>query len=169
MPQLAHALRTGLALGALVLAACGRGGEREAEAAAAPVRQLVDRLSTHPNWLKQPAKCLCVGFFRGEDVIDFPAGILDDEFARHRWLRKWSECAPMYGRKHGLAVCRGGMSDYICSVADRPGLPQGTMRVMCHVNGENELLLDEYDVSGNEGALSVRPVSQKATSKLHER
>jgi hypothetical protein len=171
MPQLAHALRTGsaLLLGALVLAACGRGDQREAEAAAAPVRHVVDRLSTHPNWLKQPAKCLCVGLFRGEDVVDFPAGSLDDEFARHRWLRNWSECAPMYGRKHGLADCRGGMTDYICSVADQAGLPPGTVRVMCHVNGENELLLDEYDVSGSEGALSVRPVSQKATSKLHER
>lgn len=169
MPQLGRALRTGMMLVLGVLAACGRSEQREAETAAAPVRHVVDRLSNQAKWLKVPAKCLCVGLFRGDDVVDFPAGVLGDEFARHRWLRNWSECAPMYGQKQGLADCRGGMSDYICSVADRPDQPAGTERVMCHVNGENELLLDEYDVMRNDNGLVVHPVSLKASAKLHER
>jgi hypothetical protein len=155
-----------LLAGVLVLAACDQGARREAETSAAPVRQLVEKLSAHPNWHKQPPRCLCVGLFRADDVADFPGGVLDDVFSRHRWVRNWSECAPMYGKKKGLADCRGGMIDYICSTVERTGLPAGTTRVECHVNGENELLLDEYDVARNDSGLSVKPVSKKASAKL---
>lgn len=75
----------------------------------------------------------------------------------------------MYGRKSGLADCRGGMADYICTVVERADLPAGTSRVECRVNGENELLLDEYDVVRNDRGFYVRSVSLKASAKLNER
>ena len=158
--------RTLLVLAAYaLLAGCGPGERREAELAAAPVRRVVTALSVHPQW--QAGQCLCVGLFRGETVEDFPAGILDVEYARHRWVRPWSECAPLYGRKKGLAGCEGGMTDYICGVAERHDLPQGTARVRCHVNGKNELLLDEYDVTGGD-SLAVKRVLSNAFDRLHE-
>jgi len=99
--------------------------------------------------------------------------VLDGEFASHPWLRKWSECAPYYGRAKNLKGCSAGMTDFICSVVERSDLPKGTARVLCHVNGEDEALQqeylqDEYDVTLDNGAYRVRPVSLKGTGKLHE-
>lgn len=172
MPQLGRGLRTGMLVGvALLLAACGREAEREAETAAAPVRQIVARLSNHPEWQGGAEKCFCVGMFRGDVVEDFPAGLLAAEFSRHRWLRNWSECEQHYGRATRLKGCGGGMTDYVCSVAERSDLPAGTSRVLCHAAGESkalqaEYLQDEYDVTRNDNTLVVRPVGQKATAKL---
>lgn len=166
MPQIVHVLRTGLALAAaLILTSCGRNAQHEAELSAAPVKHIVAALSQHPNW--KPGKCLCVGQFTGDAVEDFPSGVLKAEFARHPWMRNWSECAPYYGRVHGLAQCKEGMADYICSVAERSDLPSGTTRVECHINGKNELLFDEYDVTDD--GQQVRPVSLKASEKLREK
>lgn len=166
MPQFKRALRMGLALAvaALVLTSCGRNEQREAELSAAPVRHIVAALSRHPNW--KPGKCLCVGQFNRDAVEDFPADIFKPEFASHPWVRNWSECAPYYGRTRGLAQCKEGMTDYICSVTERSDLPSGTTRVECHINGKNELLFDEYDVTSGDGSLAVRPVSLKASEKL---
>jgi hypothetical protein len=166
MPQIERVLRTGLALAtALMLTSCGRNANQEAELAAAPVRHIVAALSQHPNW--KPGKCLCVGQFTGDAVEDFPTGILKPEFSSHPWVRNWSECAPYYGRSHGLAQCNAGMTDYICSVTERSDLPSGTTRVECHINGKNELLFDEYDVAAD--GFVVRPVSLKASEKLREK
>jgi hypothetical protein len=166
MPQFERGLRTGLALAAaLILTSCGRNAQHEAELSAAPVRHIVAALSQHPNWT--PGKCLCVGQFTGDAVEDFPAGVLKAEFASHPWVRNWSECAPYYGRTRGLAQCKAGMTDYICSVMERSDLPSGTTRVECHINGKNELLFDEYDVADD--GQRVRPVSLKASEKLHEK
>ena len=164
MPHFARAMRTGSALAAvaLVLASCGRNTQREAELSAAPVRHIVAALSQHPNW--KPGKCLCVGQFNGDAVEDFPADVLKVEFTSHPWVRNWSECAPYYGRARGLAQCKEGMTDYICNVAERTDLPSGTTRVQCHINGKDELLFDEYDVSDD--GLVVHPVSMKASAKL---
>jgi hypothetical protein len=150
----------------LVLAACGPSAEREAQTVAAPVRLAVTSLAKMPTW--KTARCLCVGLFRNDTVEDFPAEVLKDEFARHPWLRKWSECAPLYGRSKGLAQCKAGMTDYICSTAERDGLPAGTTRVVCHVNGKNELLSDEYDVTEEGGKMVAHPISVKALPKLDE-
>ena len=132
---------------------------------------VVEKLSARPDWQRQPPRCLCVGLFLNDDVADFPSGVLDDVFARHRWVRNWSECAPMYGKKKGLDDCRGGMADYICSVAERPGLPEGTTRVLCHVAGENKALQDEYlqdefNVVRQDSGPVAHPVSLKASAKL---
>jgi hypothetical protein len=172
MPQLARALRMGMALTAmLALAACGRSEEQEIAVSAAPVRHVVASLAQHGAW--KSGNCLCVGHFREDVVEDFPAGVLDGEFARHPWLRKWSECAPYYGRAKNLKGCAVGMTDFICSVAERSDLPKGTARVLCHVNGEDEALQqeylqDEYDVTFDNGTYHVRPVSLKGTGILHE-
>ncbi len=166
MAQFASALRRGLALAGavLLLASCGRSAQREAELSAAPVRRVVAALSQSPAW--QPGRCLCVGQFTGDAVQDFPPGLLTAEFAAHKWVRNWSECAPNYGRVKGLAQCPRGMSDYICSTSEAAGLPSGTTRVQCHVNGKNELLFDEYNVSRRGGQFVAHPVSLNATRKL---
>jgi hypothetical protein len=166
MPQLGSMMRRGLVLAAaaLLLASCGRNAEREAELSAAPVHRVVAMLSQHPGW--KQGRCLCVGQFTGDSVEDFPAGLLAAEFARHNWVRNWSECAPNYGRLKGIAQCRAGMTDYVCSVADKADLPSGTTRVECHINAKNELLFDEYDVSRGDGGLVVHPVSLKASERL---
>ncbi len=166
MPQFGSAMRRGLALAAtaLMLASCGPNPQRQAELSAAPVRAVVAMLSQHPNW--KPGRCLCVGQFNADAVEDFPAGLLSAEFAAHKWVRNWSECAPNYGRAKGIPQCHAGMTDYICSIANRADLPSGTTRVECHINAKNELLFDEYDVSEGDGGLVVRSVSQKATDRL---
>lgn len=173
MPQLGRRLRMGtLVAAALVLAGCGQSDRREAETAAAPVRQVVERLSNRPEWVT--GKCLCVGMFREDAVEDFPAGLLQPEFARHAWLHNWSECEPHYSRPDRLNGCGGGMVDFVCSISERRDLPQGTTRVLCHVNGQSEALQkegylqDEYDVTLKDGRYVARPVSLKGTSKIHE-
>jgi len=140
---------------------------------AAPVRHVVASLSHNGAW--KPGKCLCVGHFREDAVEDFPAGILDAEFAGHPWLHKWSECEPYYGRANNLKGCGGGMVDFVCSVSERTDLPSGTARVLCHVNGQSEALQregylqDEYDVTlADDGQYVVHPVSLKGTGKIHE-
>jgi hypothetical protein len=157
----------------VLLAACGRESRREAETAAAPVRQVVAQLSSHAKWRNGQGRCLCVGLFREEAVEDFPNGLLNDELSRHSWVRKWSDCAPYYARSKGPKGCEGGMTDYICSVANRTDMPSGTSRVLCHVAGQSkalqdEYLQDEYDVTNRDGAYSVRAVSRKAMSKLYD-
>ena len=175
MPQLGRRLRTGTMLlaYAVLLAACGQEARREAETAAVPVRQLVAQLSNHPKWRDGQGRCLCVGLYREEAVEDFPAGLLGAEFARHHWVRNWSECAPYYMRAKGLKDCGGGMTDYVCSVASRTDLPSGTSRVLCHVAGQSkalqtEYLQDEYDVTNRDGAYAVHAVNLKATRKLYD-
>lgn len=168
MPQIAGKVKNAvvLALLGLMLAACEQNADREAETAAAPVRHVVTALAKSPQWAK--GKCLCAGLFRGEAVEDFPAGLLAGEFKAHPFLRNWSECAALYGKKQGLSQCKAGMIDYICSTAERADLPAGTTRVMCHVNGKNELLFDEYDVTRQEDRLTVTPISVKALYKTYE-
>jgi hypothetical protein len=160
--------RTLLLLAALaMLAGCGPGERREAELAAAPVRQVLDNLASHPKW--QAGRCLCVGLFRGEEVEDFPAGLLDEEYAKHRWVRRWSSCAPLYGMAKGLPGCAGGMTDYICGIAEASDPFGGKSRVKCHVNGKNELLTDEYDVTETDGRLAAARVVSTAFNRLNER
>jgi hypothetical protein len=151
-----------LAVAGLFLAACGPRGDHEAETVAAPVRMAVASLVNNPGWKKD--KCLCVGLFRGDAVQDFPPEVLKATFASHPWVRNWSECAPLYGHNKGLAQCKGGMKDYICSTAVLEGLPEGTTRVICHVNGKNQLLADEYNVRVDDGRFGVRALSAKALS-----
>lgn len=168
MPQIGRWLRTSLLLASagLMLVACGPSGDQEAETTAATIRHTVATLEKNPKWPKD--KCLCVGLFRGEAVEDFPADLLKSEFSRHAWVRNWSECSQLYGKKKGLAQCKAGMSDYICSTAERKDLPAGTTRVLCHVNGKNELLFDEYDVTRQEDGLQVKAVNVKALYKTYE-
>lgn len=164
MPQTGHRMRNCLVFGVagLLLVACGPGGDREAETVAAPVRMAIASLANNPSWKQD--KCLCVGMFRGDTVEDFPPEVLKETFARHPFVRNWSECAPLYGRSKGLAQCKGGMRDYICSTAEREGLPAGTTRVICHVNGKNQLLSDEYDVTRQDEGFVARPINVKALS-----
>jgi len=160
--------RTLLVLAACaVLAGCGGNGRREAELAATPVRQVIASLSVHPHW--QAGRCLCVGHFHGKTVEDFPDGVLDDVYAKRPWIRRWTECAPLYGQKKGLPQCRVSMTDYICGVAAKqPDLPKGTTRVRCFVNGANELLIDEYNVTEEGGRFAAKRIVSKAFDKLHE-
>jgi hypothetical protein len=173
MPQIGRAARLCfVGLLATMLASCGRSAEQETALAAAPVRQVAASLARNPAWA--PGRCLCAGHFRDEGIEDFPPGLIDGEYARYPFLRKWSECAPYYGRVANFKGCEKGMTDFICSVADREGLPKGTARVLCHVNGESEAmrkagyLQDEYDVTEKDGALSVKPVSLKGSGKINE-
>ena len=173
MPQFGPQLRWRLLpILALTLVGCGRGAHKEIELAAAPVRHVAAALSQNAQW--QPGKCLCVGHYRDEAIEDFPAGLLDGEFAKHQFLRPWSACEPYYGRAKKAKGCEAGMTDFICSVSERSDLPAGTARVLCHVNGESEALQkagylqDEYDVTEENGTLTVRPVSLKGTQKIHE-
>jgi hypothetical protein len=159
----------GMALIALLLAGCGRSKEEEIAISAAPVRYAVAALAQH----RVPGRCLCVGHFRADAVEDFPAGVLEAEYARYPWLHKWSECEPYYGRVQGPMGCSEGMTDFICSVAERKDLPKGTSRVLCHVNGESEALKwqylqDEYEVTKADGRYRVRPVSLKGSGQLDE-
>jgi len=174
MPQIGRGLRWCCA-GALLLgtlASCGRSARQEVELSAAPVRHVVAAIAKSGSW--KPGKCLCVGHFREEEVEDFPAGLLDAEFARHSFLRKWSECAPFYGMVKKPKGCAAGLTDFICSVSERSDLPKGTARVLCHVNGESEAmqkagyLQDEYDVTEDDGTIRVRPVSLKGSGQIHE-
>ena len=159
--------RTLLVLAAsALLAGCGPNERREAELSAAPVLKLVDSLAVHPKW--QEGRCLCVGHFLGEAVEDFPEDMFAGLYARHRWLRRWTECAPLYGKKKGLPMCRVSMIDYICGVTEHPDLPKGTSRVKCFVNGKNELLIDEYNVTEKGGRLEAARVVSTAFQKLHE-
>ena len=169
MPYTARALRMGMVL--LALAGCGRSADEEIALSAAPVHTVVAALSKPGAW--KPGKCLCVGHFREDAVEDFPAGVLDAEYAAHPWLHKWSECAPYYGRVQGPMGCAEGMTDFICSVSERSDLPKGTARVLCHVNGESEALKwqylqDEYDVTFANGRYSVRPVSRQGSNMPNE-
>lgn len=159
-----------LVAAALLVTSCGRSKDEETALSAAPVRYVVT--SAAGKW--QTGKCLCVGHFREDAVEDFPSGLLDAEYARHPWLRKWSQCEASYGQAKRLKGCSGGLTDFICSVSERTDLPHGTARVICHVNGESEAmqkegyLQDEYDVSTDDGRYGVHPVSQRASDKIHE-
>lgn len=168
MPQIRRGVKNSLvlAMAGLMLAACGPKSDPEAELTAAPVRFAVSALEKNAKW--QKGRCLCAGIFRGEAVEDFPAGLLQAEFSSHPWLRNWSECSVHYGKKQGLAQCKAGMTDYICSTAVRSDLPAGTTRVLCHVNGKNELLFDEYDVTRQEDGLHVKPINVKALSTVSQ-
>ncbi len=173
MPQIGHGLRWRfVAVLALVLTACGRSVDKEIALSAAPVRLVAASLAKNSAW--KPGKCLCVGHYRDEAVEDFPPGLLDAEFTKHRFLRKWSACEPYYGRVAKFKGCEGGMTDFICSVSERTDLPSGTARVLCHVNGESEALQkagyvqDEYDVTEDGDRLVVKPVSLNGTGKIHE-
>jgi len=174
MPQIGRGLRWCCA-GVLLLgslAACGRSERREAEVSAAPVRVVAAAIATSGKW--RPGRCLCVGHFRDEAVEDFPAGLLDAEFARHNFLRPWSACEPYYGMVKKPKGCAAGLTDFICSVSGRTDLPKGTTRVLCHVNGESEAmqkagyLQDEYDVTPEGDGYRIRPVSLKGSGKIHE-
>lgn len=171
MPQFARGMRTGLLIAVAVLViSCGRSKDEETALSAAPIRHVV--ASAASKW--QPGKCLCVGHFREDAVEDFPPGLLDAEYARHPWLRKWSDCEASYGQAKRLKGCSGGLTDFICSVSERNDLPRGVARVICHVSGESEAmqregyLQDEYDVTADDGRYTVHPVSQKASDKIHE-
>jgi hypothetical protein len=166
-------MRFSLALAlAAVLFACGRSEQQEVEIAAAPVRALVAKLDGSGKW--PDGRCLCVGHFRDEAVRDFPAGVLDGEFARHRWLRRWSDCEAHYGRMRRPPGCQGGLVDYVCSLTRKDDSPRGTERVVCHVNGQSEALqaagylADEYDVREEGGRQVVHPVSVGGSSRIHE-
>ena len=163
MPQTGRRVRNCLVLAvASLLGACGPGGDREAETAAAPVRVAVASLPSNPLWKKD--KCLCVGMFRGDAVEDFPPEVLKATFASHSFVRNWSECAPLYGHSKGLTQCKGGMTDYICSTAVREGLPEGTTRVICHVNSKSQFLADEYDVTRPGEGYVAHPIRVGALS-----
>lgn len=173
MPQIGRPMRCALAgILVLVLAACGRSAHQEIELAAAPVRTVSAGLAKNPLW--KPGKCLCVGHYRAEAVEDFPPGLLDAEFAKHRFLRQWTACEPYYARRAKAKGCEAGMVDFICSVAERSDMPKGTARVLCHVSGQSEALQkagylqDEYDVTERDSALVVTPVSLKGSEKMHE-
>jgi hypothetical protein len=107
-------------------------------------------------------------------VEDFPAGLLDAEFAKYPFLRQWTACEPYYARAAKAKGCEAGMTDFICSVSERTDLPKGTARVLCHVSGQSEALQkagylqDEYDVTEKGGALVVTAVSLKGSGKIHE-
>ena len=171
MPQIGRGLRLSL-VAVLVLAGSGPKTPRESEIAAAPVHQVAASLAKNALW--KPGKCLCVGEYREDTVQDFPAGLLQDDFTAHRFLRPWSACEPFYSRKAKAKGCEAGMTDFICSVAVRDDLPKGTSRVLCHVNGQSEALQkagylqDEYDVTEKDGTLVVKPVSLKGTGRIHE-
>ena len=171
MPQIGRALRLSLVT-VVVLAGCGPRIPHESKVAAAPVHDLAAKLAKNPAWT--PGKCLCVGEFRDDAVKDFPAALMQADYAAHPFLRPWSVCEPFYSRKARAKGCEAGMTDFICSVAARDDLPKGTSRVLCHVNGQSEALQkagylqDEYDVSEKDGALVVKPVSLKGTGKIHE-
>jgi hypothetical protein len=172
MPQVGRRWRWKLVLLALALAGCGRSAHQEIALTAAPVPAVAARLAANPHW--KPGKCLCVGHYREDAVQDFPAGTLDAEFARHRFLRKWSDCEPFYARRAKAKGCEAGMTDYICSVSARTDLPKGTARVFCHVSGQSEALQkagylqDEFDVTEEDGTLKVHPVSLTGSGKIHE-
>jgi len=177
MPQIRRTVRLSLtAIALLCLAAavgsCGRSAREEAELAAAPVGPVAAALAKNPAW--RPGKCLCVGHYRAESVEDFPPGLLADEFARFGFLRNWSDCEPYYGRKAKAKGCEAGLTDFICSVAERSDLPRGTARILCHVNGDSQALQqagylqDEYDVTEQDGKLTVTAVSLKGSGRIHE-
>lgn len=139
---------------------------------AAPVRLVAASLAKPGHWTA--GQCLCVAHFGKEAVEDFPVGVLDDEFARHKFLRKWSACVPFYGKMKSLKGCEQGMTDYICAVADRKDMPKDTKRVLCHVNGESEALQregylqDEFDVVEKDGRYEVHAVSLAGSEMIHE-
>lgn len=172
MPHFGGMVRTGLLLAAaLVVTSCGRSPEEETALSAAPVRQVV--ASVADKW--HAGRCLCVGHFRQDAVEDFPPDLLRAEFAKHRWLRNWSQCDAHYGNPKSLKGCEGGMTDFICSVSDRADLPRGTSQVICHVSGQSEAmrkegyLQDEYHVTqAADGSYIVGSISQKGSAKIHE-
>lgn len=173
MPQIGGVVRWSLVLVlAGGLASCGRDAQLEVERSAAPVRYVAAALAKDKRWA--PGKCLCAGHFRDETIENFPAGLLDVEFQRYPFLRNWADCAPFYGRVKNMKGCEAGMVDYVCSVAKRPGLPEGTVRVLCHVSGESEALQkagylrDEFDVTGADGMLRAEPVSLQGSGMIHE-
>jgi hypothetical protein len=174
MPYFGRGMRTCLLLAAaLLVASCGRSKDEEIAASAAPVRQVVALLSLRGGMLAD--RCLCVGHFREDAMEDFPAGVLDAEYARHPWLRKLSTCEAYYGRAKRLKGCSQGLTEFICSVSDRSDLPRGTTRVICHVNGESEAmrkegyLQDEYYVTQSaDGSYVAGAISRKASDKIHE-
>lgn len=173
MPQIGRAMRLSLvAVAGLALTACGRSSSKEIALAAAPVREVASSLAKNTQW--RPGKCLCVGHYREDAVEDFPAGLLEAEFVKYRFLRPWSACEPYYGRAAKAKGCEAGMTDFICSVAERTDLPPATARVICHVNGQSEALQkagylqDEYDVTEEGGALKVRAVSLTGSGWIHE-
>lgn len=170
MPQFSPLMRWSLAL-LLLAAGCGRSPQEEIALSAAPVRHVAAKLSQSGKWI--PGRCLCVGHFREDAVEDFPAGVLDADYAAHPFLRKWSDCAPYYGRAKSLKGCEEGMTDFICSVSEQAGA-SGAARVLCHINGESEAmqkegyLQDDYDVTKKDGGYEVHPVNVKGSAKIHE-
>jgi len=122
----------------------------------------------------KPGKCLCVGHFREEAVEDFPAGLLDTEFARFGFLRQWSTCAPYYGMVKKPKGCGAGLTEFICSVSERTDLPKYSPRALPRQR-RNEAM-QKGGIFARRIRLSARrakgyrvhPVSLKGSGKIHE-
>jgi hypothetical protein len=100
-------LRAAMALLPVLFAAgCGPKDTTDAQASAAPVRQM-------EAFIKAPPKNgICVGFRSeaGKPVEDFPAGVLDSEYGKFNWMKRASTCPDPVAHKpdptqYGYMTC----------------------------------------------------------------
>jgi hypothetical protein len=120
----------------LVLAGCGPKDTTDAQASAAPVRQM-------EAFIKAPPKNgICVGFRSeaGKPVEDFPAGVLDAEYGKNKWMKRASTCPDPVAHKpdptqYGYMTCG-------VTTRDASNLPQ---KVTCVLQGTRDSTV-EYDV-----------------------
>jgi len=141
-----------------LLAACGQQDRVDAEMSAVPVRQMIDEMASHPNFKMAPGKCMCAGFEQDGDVKNFPDGVLDEEYSRHPWLSRWSDCSEF----NGLPLspkCSRGATKYVCGVVDQPSVAKGVTRVECRAYNEPlNGYADGWDVSRTDsGKLIAKP------------
>lgn len=126
-----------------------------AEAAAAPIRQMIEEISSHKYVIKS-GRCVCIGYGWKIDANgvpiggtkDYPAGILDNEFAHIPWMHRRSECISHQGQKGNWSSCSLGTTEVVCGVLERPNLPKEVTHVSCHFhNGPLSGYWNEYNVT----------------------
>lgn len=152
-------LRLVLLGGCALLAACGQQDRGDAEVSAAPIRLVMSDMLSRPNFKMPSGKCMCIGFRQGDEVKDFPPGLFDDEYSRHPWLVRWSECAEFNGQLLTSPACSLGASKYVCGVVDQPSMAKGATRVECRVyNAPLEGFVTGWDVSRTDsGKVIAKP------------
>jgi hypothetical protein len=142
-----------------LLAACGREDRVDAEVSAAPIRQMVSGMLSRPNFKIAPGRCMCAGYKQSGSVQNFPAGVLDDLYARCPWLRRWSDCSEFDGQILSSVDCSHGATKYVCGVVDQPSVAKGARRVECRAyNDPLNGYAEGWDVSRTDlGKLIAKP------------
>jgi hypothetical protein len=126
-----------LILCGLLLCAGGPSDSIDADAAAAPIRQLIALQSA------KSVNPVCVGQVVGNEVLDFPSAALGDELAAHKWVRQWSACPRPDPWLHPHSPMPARLD---CGVTGRERVSGDPVKVTCDLESHGDFEV-EYTVA----------------------